>query len=146
MRIGADLFPEHPYHVSLKMCLQCAYRFLEERAQADRLSHFVFERRGLKEDRELELEFLRIVSGQNDFGRHFAGFRLVFADKKINSTGLQIADLVARPTGVHAMRPGQRNRAFAAFRSKFIGIPASGYGNRGIHVMKKRKASDSSKA
>ncbi|MCE7030418.1 DUF3800 domain-containing protein [Jiella avicenniae] len=138
-RISADMFPEHPYHVSLKMCLQCADRFLEMRSQQGRISHFIFERRGAREDKELELEFLRIVSGQNDFERRFDGFRLVFVDKKANSTGLQIADLVARPTGVHVLRPGQGSRAFAAFRSKFQGMPANAYGKRGIHVVKKAK-------
>ena len=145
-QISADLFPEHPYHISLKICLECAHRFLASRGQADRVTHFVFERRGAKEDKELELEFLRITSGQTDMRARLDKFRLVLADKKTNSTGMQVADLLARPTGLSILRPDQPNRAFDAFCGKLVGWQSGGYAKRGIHVVKKRKASDRSKA
>jgi len=43
----------------------------------------------------------------------------VFADKKSNSTGLQLADLIARPIGLHVLKPEQDNRAFAIIDDKF---------------------------
>jgi hypothetical protein len=46
-------------------------------------------------------------------------FELVFADKKSNSTGLQLADLIARPIGLHVLKPEQENRAFAIIDGKF---------------------------
>ena len=46
-------------------------------------------------------------------------FDIVFADKKVNSSGLQLADLVARPIGLHVLRPTQANRAFDTLKSKF---------------------------
>ena len=145
-RISAELFPEHPYHVSLKVCLQGAYRFLQGKGQERLVTHFIFEKRGEKEDKELELEFLRIVSGMNDIGEQFPGFRIVAADKRTNSTGMQIADLVARPLGLHILRPNQPNRAFDAFHTKLAGDLKKGYLMRGIYVPQKRKASDRSKA
>ena len=45
---------------------------------------------------------------------------LVFANKQVNSSGLQLADLVARPIGLSVLRPGQTNRAFEALRRKFF--------------------------
>jgi hypothetical protein len=39
-------------------------------------------------------------------------FEILFADKKVMSTGLQLADLVARPIGLHTLRPEQPNKAF----------------------------------
>jgi hypothetical protein len=44
---------------------------------------------------------------------------VVFADKKANLTGLQLADLVARPVGINYLRPAQANRAFQLLVKKF---------------------------
>ncbi len=46
-------------------------------------------------------------------------FDIAFVDKKSNSAGLQLADLVARPVGMNILRPKQVNRAFDAVRGKF---------------------------
>lgn len=35
------------------------------------------------------------------------------------SSGLQLADLVARPIGMHVLRPEQKNRAFDVLKAKF---------------------------
>lgn len=76
------------------------------------------ERRGAKEDNELELEFRRTCDGENRLNKSLP-FNIVFADKKVNSTGLQLADLVARPIGMHFLRPEQENRAFDVLKKKF---------------------------
>jgi hypothetical protein len=76
------------------------------------------ERRGRLEDRELELEFRRNCDGQNS-GNLSWPFEVVFADKKANLTGLQLADLVARPVGINYLRPAQANRAFQLLMKKF---------------------------
>ena len=47
-------------------------------------------------------------------------FELIFADKRSNSAGLQLADLVARPIGMSVLRPEQQNRAFEALQEKFV--------------------------
>lgn len=36
------------------------------------------------------------------------------------SSGLQLADLVARPIGLHVLRRGQTNRAFDILKHKFF--------------------------
>ena len=40
-------------------------------------------------------------------------------DKKHNSSGLQLADLVAHPIGRHAINPSQPNRAYDIVEPKF---------------------------
>jgi hypothetical protein len=45
-------------------------------------------------------------------------FQLVFADKRTNSTGLQLADLTARPIGRHVLDPAQPNRAWDILEPK----------------------------
>jgi hypothetical protein len=106
---------ENPYHVGLRFGLERIFYFLRQPLS---LTHVVVEQRGKVEDDELELEFRRICVGDN-YLRKTLPFQLIFADKKSNSAGLQIADLVARPIGLHILRPEQNNRAFEVVNDKF---------------------------
>ncbi len=83
--------------------------------------YFIFEKRGSKEDAELELEFRLICDENNIFNKtDFSKmkFNIIFSDKKSNSTGLQIADLTARPIGLNYLRPKQKNRAYEIIDEK----------------------------
>ena len=76
-----------------------------------------------------------MCAGENRFGKSLP-FEVVFADKKTNSTGLQLADLVARPIGLSVVRPEQANRAFDVLKRKFfcsggrknVGVGFEGWG------------------
>jgi len=105
----------------MKFCLERLYYFLQEKNQQAFYTHVVVENRGKKEDNELELEFRRVCNGYN---KHIQAlpFELVFADKKSNSLGLQLADLVARPIGLKAVRQGQENKAFGILEKKFYSM------------------------
>jgi len=116
-----DLFPDNPYSIALRICLQKAYLFLEKRKEQSAITHFIFEKRGKKEDAELELEFRRIVSGSNELKKPFPGFKIHFSDKKSNSTGMQIADLTARPIALRVFRTNQSNRAYEIISNKIFG-------------------------
>ncbi|MGJ8537281.1 MAG: DUF3800 domain-containing protein [Parasphingopyxis sp.] len=107
------------YHAALGFCLETLMELLIEKGQQDTKTHIVFEKRGDKEDKELELEFRRICDGGNRF-RQRLPFEIVLADKKVNSAGLQLADLVARPIGLNYLRPSQHNRAFEVLKEKFL--------------------------
>lgn len=109
--------PDNPYHIALKFCLERLYYFLQEKQQQKLQTPVIVENRGKKEDNELELEFRRLCDGQNMHGKHL-NFDVIFADKKTNSAGLQLADLVARPIGLRIMRPDQANRAFQVLEKK----------------------------
>lgn len=111
--------PPNPYHLALGFCLETLYELLQEKNQDDKLTHVVVECRGKKEDNELELEFRRICDGANRWGKALP-FDVKFADKKVNSAGLQLADLVARPIGLRVLRPDQENRAFDVLKRKFF--------------------------
>ena len=110
--------PRNPYHIALGYGLERVYLHLKSQGQEERLTHVVVENRGRREDDELELEFRRIIGGGNYFSRRLP-FEIVFADKKSNSGGLQLADLVARPVGLSVMRPEQANRAYQVLEKKF---------------------------
>ncbi len=109
----------NPYHIALGFCLETLYEFVQEKGQHHLPTHVVVECRGKKEDCELELEFRRVCGGINRLNRPLP-FQIVFADKKTNSSGLQLADLVARPIGLAVLRPEQTNRAFDVLKYKFF--------------------------
>lgn len=108
----------NPYHIALGICLEALRSFLAEKQQDHLKTHVVVECRGKKEDAELELEFRRICDGTDALGRSLP-FDIVFADKKTNLAGLQLADLVARPVGISYLRPMQENKAFEMLKLKF---------------------------
>jgi hypothetical protein len=76
---------------------------------------FVLESRGPKDDRRL-LEALESIF----WHRREPQVTVKFVPKAFASTGLQIADLVARPIGLSAIRPGQANRSFEMIRDKIV--------------------------
>jgi len=73
-------------------------------------THVLCEARGRNEDAELELAFRRICDGDNH-GAIKMPSEPVTCDKKNSSTGLQLADPIARPIGMHRLKPDQPNRA-----------------------------------
>ena len=113
----------NPYSVALKMCLERLLLFLRDNCTRGKQVHVVFECRGKDEDASLELEFRRVVAGTQDWGwikRKFSDFEFEprFAKKSANSTGLQLADLTARPLTLNLLRPDQVNRAFELIQPK----------------------------
>jgi Protein of unknown function (DUF3800) len=134
----------NPYHIALGICLDGLHDFLQEKDQAKRTTHVLVECRGKKEDAELELEFRRMRDGANRKAVKLP-FEMLFVDKKANSSGLQLADLLARPIGINYLRPDAENRAFETLKPKFyckggrkqLGIDYDGWG---LKVVPPRKA------
>ena len=134
----------NPYHIALGLCLEALRNFLAEKQQDHLQTHVVVECRGKKEDSELELEFRRICDGENAVKKHLP-FNVIFADKKTNLTGLQLADLVARPVGLSYIRPTQANQAFDLLKKKFYCAGGrtrvgTGYENVGLMIYPPQKA------
>ena len=134
----------NPYHIALGICLESLRSFLAEKKQEELQTHVVVECRGKKEDAELELEFRRICDGENP-GNRMLPFSIMFADKKTNLAGLQVADLVARPVGVNYLRPTQANQAFEILKRKFYcdggrDCAGAGFENVGLMIYPPKKA------
>lgn len=118
--------PFNPYHLGLRFGLEKLNEFLIAQDQIGKEISLVFEKRGSNEDKDLELEFLRICNRNEQFGYKQINFgkmtyRFLLADKKTNSSGLQLADLTARPVGLKYLRPSQANRAFDIISKKLFG-------------------------
>lgn len=110
--------PDNPYHIALGFGLERAFYFLRSVGALGAKTHVIVEKRGKREDAELELEFRRVCDGGN-YEKANLPFDVVFLDKKSNSPGLQLADLVARPVGLHILKPEQPNRAYEVLKTKF---------------------------
>lgn len=110
--------PDNPYHIALGFGLERVHAYLRSCGASGARTHVIVERRGKREDAELELEFRRVCDGAN-YRSEKLPLEVVFADKKANLPGLQLADLIARPVGMSILRPDQPNRAFDAVREKF---------------------------
>ncbi|MEX3961059.1 DUF3800 domain-containing protein [Paraburkholderia sp. EG286B] len=125
--------PANPYFLALQYGLERVCAYLRQqgdwRQQPHPKVHLIVEQRGRNEDDELELEFRRICDGGNYNHEKFA-FDIVFANKQSNSSGLQLADLVARPVGMSVIRPDQQNRAFELLQGKLVRVRgyAAGWG------------------
>jgi hypothetical protein len=122
-----------PYHVALEFGLERVFLELQGKDQVGRTTHVIFEGRGKNEDKELELEFRRIMDRTRMVGMANT-LEFLCADKKANSAGLQLADMVARPIGLHWLRPGQANRAWASLEPKIRRSPRGAIDGWGYKV------------
>lgn len=114
--------PSNPYDLSLEHCIEEVYRFLQDKKQLHKLTHIVIESRGRKEDDELQPAFQKIVESRRALQFAYP-LKLLFADKKTNSIGLQLADLVAYPIGRFLIDPEKENLAFKIIEKKFRFFP-----------------------
>lgn len=104
-----------PYHISLSRGFRQIETYLRVHAP-DELGkdiHIIFEKRGKDDDAALSRAYQQIILQGSLINPmpiyQFSRFRLELMDKKSNSTGLQIADLTARPIGNHYLHAsGQR--------------------------------------
>ena len=109
--------PWNPYHLALQFGLERIAKWLQ-RQESSGTTHIVVEGRGKREDGELYKEFQDIFGGVGHRCDPLP-FEMVFADKRSNCAGLQLADLSVRPIGLHVLRPDQQNRAFKVLEVKF---------------------------
>ena len=115
--------PRNPYELALHFCLERLQMFLKANGQAGRRIHILFECRGKDEDDQLELTFRRIVAGELHWGYRKHDFSILefepkFVKKAVNSNGLQLADLTARPMALRTLRPDQPNRTYDVIQTQ----------------------------
>lgn len=106
-----------PYHISLSRGFRQieSYLKIHDPAELSKELHVVFEARGRDDDAALSRAYKQVSVQGSLLGPvatyDFSNFRLELMDKKSNSTGLQIADLTARPIGNHYLHAsGQRSK------------------------------------
>jgi hypothetical protein len=110
----------NPYVLALGSCLNLTLDFLRQKEQQQFRTHIIVESRGKPEDRDLGLAFDQIAA-QMLPDRYPLDIK--FANKQTNSSGLQIADLVAHPIARHIIKSNQPNKAFDIVKEKLLGYP-----------------------
>jgi hypothetical protein len=105
------------YDFAMKKGLEAVHLYLNAQEQADLQTPVIVECRGRKEDKELELSFRRFCDTTPKHSNPLP-FELVMVPKASNSAGLQLADLIARPIGLHHLQPNQANRSFEILQTK----------------------------
>lgn len=108
--------PYNPYNLSLKFSLERIEHYLEEHQESTKQTCLIFEKRGTREDRELEESFSNYSHEKHRVLAH--NLALKMCSKQVNSSGLQIADLIATPIGHNFLRPNQKNRAYEIVSKK----------------------------
>ena len=114
--------PGDPYALALQFCMERTQQFLKSRQQSEPTTRIVFESRGSPEDRRLQEVFEAVRVGGTPAGP-MENLRHQFASKQVNSAGLQLADLAARPIALRVLRPTQSNRAYDAIQAKLLRSP-----------------------
>jgi len=98
--------PDNPYDLAMEMGLERLHRFCRNNAITQ--LPIIAESRGDNEDDELRLSFYKFLSKGTRYATPSqlaaCGLDLLFASKKNNVVGLQIADLCAYPLGSHHAR------------------------------------------
>jgi hypothetical protein len=124
-------WPMNPYLLALEFGLERICRHLEISAETAPF-HCVFESRGRKEDRDLRTAF-GAWREENLLGCRLP-IEIEFASKRGNYCGLELADLVARPIGLHVLRPLQPNRAFDLLKPKLRRSPSGRVDGWGLKI------------
>lgn len=123
-----------PYEVAMRSCLARLREFLGDDEQR-KTTHIIAESRGRKEDSMAREVFIQAEAAANRGSNGSTRLDLIFADKKVSSAGLQIADLCARPLAMQVVKPDQPGRAFEVVRSKIARHPVSGATGWGVEVL-----------
>lgn len=109
------------YEVALSFVIEQAIMTLKKINESTTLS-IIIEKRGKREDKNLEDHFQRIVGkgtgrlNSEEIAEHNPTF--TFKDKKENINGLQLADLVAYPIARYVIEPDRANPAFEVLAPK----------------------------
>ncbi len=125
------VYPANPYELGLQFCLERLYRFLQEKNQKGRITHIVIESRMDSQNKELDQAFQKMLEKNNALQDQYP-LKLIFGDKKTNSVGLQIADLIAYPIGRYVLKPHEENLAFKVIEQKFHKFP--NYLRKGLKI------------
>lgn len=126
--------PASPYDYAMENGLERVFSHLEGLGQSSASTAVIVEKRGRREDGELELAFRRVCDGQNALRKPLP-FQLVMIPKTSNSPGLQLTDLMARPVALHYLRPEQPNRSFDIIEPKLRRSPTGATLGWGLKIL-----------
>lgn len=115
----------NPYDFALTLGMERLLPLLENKGQKE--VYLIAEARGKREDDELRLSFLNIVTYGTDFVSlerfRKIKFHLRFKPKAMNVVGTQLADLAAYPIARYVINPAKPLPAYEIVRTRFYSGP-----------------------
>jgi hypothetical protein len=115
------IFAKNPYDLALKFALERLLSLLESENQSE--VYLIAEARGKKEDDELRLAFLKIVTYGTEYNSadrfKKIQFHLRFKPKAMNVVGTQLADLAAYPIARFVINPKNPLPAYEVVKTRF---------------------------
>jgi hypothetical protein len=134
-----ESLPGHPYLMTLDFVLERVVMALQSHF-AGAKARVIIESRGAKEDAVMQYEFARLfldgttyVSGT--YFREQLSPGVEFRTKRDNSTGLQIADLLARPCAEKILDPQSTPARWPEFRQKLCPGIETGHSILGLKAL-----------
>jgi hypothetical protein len=130
-----------PYHYCLAVLLERYVYLLDRRHER---GDVLAESRGGKEDKRLKESFARLVEKGSDFtpadqfGGALTSGQLKVKQKATNVAGLQLADLIARPSRNEILSEHRHDVTVAPFAARVISVLQAKYDRRGDRVFGKK--------
>jgi hypothetical protein len=117
-----ESLPEHPYLMTLDFLMERIVMILESQFNGAR-TNIIAEARGSREDALLQYEYVRLLLDGTSYispswFRQQLSPAIEFRTKKDNCSGLQIADLLARPCGEKIINTSSTPERWPEFREK----------------------------
>ena len=128
---------ENLYNLSLKFCLDLLYPYLSSLEHNYNSTHIVLEAREKYENIEVENVFNYYCNNNANNVKYNYFPRIV--PKNANSSGLQLADLIAMPIGQSQLIHINSNRSFKIIEKKFVKDKSGNYLNTGLKLYPKEK-------
>jgi len=119
------------YEVCLSFIIERAIFFLDD-IKGKKELEIVIEKRGKKEDKQLDEHFQRLLARGTRYVNkdRFIAYntKIIFKGKKENINGLQLADLVAYPIARYVIEPNRPSPAFDVLQCKLYTKNGNRYG------------------
>ena len=120
------------YELALSFIIERSIFYLDDIKEDQKELEIVIERRGKKEDKKLEEHFQRLLARGTGYvvAKRLADYNLkiTFKNKKENSNGLQLADLIAYPIARYVIEPKRANPAYELIEPKIYTKNKKRYG------------------
>jgi hypothetical protein len=134
-----ESLPQHPYLMTMHFLLERAAMALHTQFNGAR-ARLVIESRGPLEDARMQYEIARLFLDGTSYvsatwfrQQFFPG--VAFRDKNQNCTGLQLADLIARPCGQKVLYPQSTPARWPAIRKKLCPGMETGHSIVGLKIV-----------
>ena len=118
--------------MALSFIIERSIFYLDDQLPGNKKLNIVIERRGKKEDKNLEEHFQRLLSRGTGYitAERLKNYALSihFKNKKENINGLQLADLAAYPIARFVIEPQRANPAFEIIDQKIYSKNGKKYG------------------